>query len=177
MKFMVAFLSRKHSLKTIEVASQHARALNAELSILKVIPDPHKVGTVAELIATERPLDKAHEQVETIAAELQNNGINAKGIVRVDEVAKVIVNAAVEDKADLLFIGTISSTPGRMFLMHKDPIVHYVIDHCPVSVCLIRQEYAWLSRHTSRPCAQHSVNTTIIVRTSATLPGPVLQGL
>ena len=142
MKYMVAFITRKRSLKTAEMAADQARAHNAEVLIVKVIPDPHKVGTVAELIATERPMNKAREQVEAMAQELRDKGINAQGIVWVDEVAQGIVNAAVKHNVDLLFVGTVNSAPGHMksFFMQKDPIAHYVIDHCPISVCLVRQE-------------------------------------
>ncbi len=61
MKFMVAFSSPKRSARTVETAAAHAKALDAELILLRVIPDPNKVGVVAQLIATDRPVEKARE--------------------------------------------------------------------------------------------------------------------
>ena len=140
MKFMVAFSSPKRSAKTVEMAAQHAKALGAELILVRVIADPHKVGVIAELIATDRPADKAKEQVEAVAAELRKEGLNASGIVKVDEVAQGIVKAVLEYKVDLLFLGTVNVVPKPAFVIDKDPIAHYAIDHCPISVCLVRQE-------------------------------------
>ena len=68
MKYAVAFSSPKRSAKTIEVAVQQAKAANAELVLLRLIPDPHKVGIVAQLISSERPVDKARMQIDQIVS-------------------------------------------------------------------------------------------------------------
>ncbi|MBI4532847.1 MAG: universal stress protein [Candidatus Melainabacteria bacterium] len=140
MKFMVAFSSPKRSAKTVGVAAQHAKALNAELVLLRVIPDPHKVGVVAELIATERPMEKAQEQVNDVSTQLREQGINASGMVTVGEVAPGIIKVAQELKVDMLFVGTTSVSKHPFFLMKKDPVVHYLVDHCPLALCLVRHE-------------------------------------
>lgn len=140
MKFMVAFSSPKRSAKTVEVAAQHARALNAELILLRVIPDPDKVGVVAQLIASDRPTEKAQEQVDLVAAELKQQGVNASGLVKVGEVAPGIIQNAQEMNIDLLFVGTTNTEKKPFFLMEKDPIVHYLVDHCPLPLCLIRHD-------------------------------------
>ncbi len=44
MKFAVAFSSPKRSAKTIEIAAAQAKAVNAELVLLRIIPDPEKSG-------------------------------------------------------------------------------------------------------------------------------------
>jgi nucleotide-binding universal stress UspA family protein len=140
MKFMVAFSSPKRSAKTVEVAAQHARALNAELILLRVIPDPDKVGVVAQLIASERPTEKAQEQIEQVVAELKQQGLNASGLVKVGEVAPGIIQTAQEMNIDLLFVGTAKTETRPFFLMDKDPIAHYLVDHCPLPLCLIRHD-------------------------------------
>ena len=140
MKFMVAFSSPKRSARTVEVASQHAKALGAELILLRVIPDPEKVGVVAQLIATDRPAEKATEQVDEVAARLREDGVNASGMVKVGEVAPGIIRVAQEEKVDLLFVGTTNIERNPFFLMQKDPIVHYLVDHCPITLCLVRHE-------------------------------------
>lgn len=140
MKFVVAFSSPKRSARTVETAARHAKALGAEIVLLRIIPDPEKVGVVAQLISTDRPIDKAKSQIDEVVGKLKADGIEASGIVQVGEVAPGIVKQAVELKADLLFVGTTSVGGQSFFLMKKDPIVHYLVDHSPVSLCLVRHE-------------------------------------
>jgi len=139
---MVAFSSPKRSAKTVEAAANHARALDAELILLRVLPDPEKVGVVAQLISSERPMDTAHTQIDDTVNKLKEQGINASGVVKVGEVAKGICEAALEMKADLLFVGTTSIETPPMFMMKKDPIVHYLVDHCPITLCLVRSDFS-----------------------------------
>mgnify|MGYP000846100933 FL=1 len=142
MKYAVAFSSPKRSAKTIEVAVQQAKAANAELVLLRLIPDPHKVGIVAQLISSERPVDKARMQIDQIVSELSAQGVKVSGIVKVGEVAQGIIDTAVEIGADMLYVGTTSVGGRHFFLMKKDPIVHYLVEHCPISLCLIRHDAA-----------------------------------
>jgi nucleotide-binding universal stress UspA family protein len=140
MKFMVAFSSPKRSAKTVSVASKYAIALNAELILLRIIPDAEKMGVVAQLIATDRPTAKAQEQIDGVVAQLRQAGVNAQGLVRKGEVASGIIQAATELSASIVFVGTTSFQPKPRFFMTKDPIVHYLVDHCPISLCLIRND-------------------------------------
>lgn len=140
MRFMVAFSSPKRSAKTVEVAAQHAKALGAEVILLRMIPDPEKVGVVAQLIATERPGEKAQEQVDTVAAALREQGVNATGLVKIGEVAQGIVKSAIDLAVDMLFVGTRNVEKKPFFLMERDPIVHYLVDHCPLPICLVRHD-------------------------------------
>src|ERR1700728_99220 len=140
MKFVVAFSSPKRSAKTVEKAAQHAKAMDAELVLLRIIPDPEKVGVVAQLISTDRPIDKAQLQIDEVVAKLREQGVNASGLVRVGQVAKSIVKIASDElKADLLFIGT-ANVGKSFFLMERDPIVSYLVANSPVSLYLVRQE-------------------------------------
>ena len=142
MKFMVGFSSPKRSARTVEMAAMHARALGAELVILRVVPDPQKVGVVAQLIATDRPEEKARMQVEECARNLNEQGINARSIVKVGEVSPAIMQTAMEEGVDLLFVGTGNIAKRPFFLMEKDPIVHYLVDRCPIPLVLVRHEFA-----------------------------------
>jgi nucleotide-binding universal stress UspA family protein len=140
MKFVVAFSSPKRSAKTVEKAAQHAKAMDAELVLLRIIPDPEKVGVVAQLISTDRPIDKAQLQIDEVVAKLREQGVNASGLVRVGQVAKSIVKIASDElKADLLFVGT-ANVGKSFFLMERDPIVSYLVANSPVSLYLVRQE-------------------------------------
>jgi len=141
-RFVVAFSSPKRSARTVEAAARHAKALGAEVVLVRMVPDPNKVGVVAQLISSDRPVDKAKSQIDDVVAKLKEQGINATGEVRVGEVAMGIVRAAVELKADLLFVGTttIGAQSPTFFLMKKDPIVHYLVDHSPISLVLIRHD-------------------------------------
>ena len=141
MKFLVGFSSPKRSAKTVEYAALHAKALGAEIIILRMVPDPEKVGVVAQLIATERPSEKATLQVEECARQLQEQGISARGLVKVGEVASGIVQVALDEYVDLIFVGTANIAKRPFFLMEKDPIVRYLVDRCPIPLFLVRHEF------------------------------------
>lgn len=137
MRFLVTFISPKRSARTLQVASEHARATGAEIIVLKVVPDAHKVGVIAELIATDRPVQKATEQVTAVTTALTARGIASRGVVRVDEVAEGIVRSALEWQADAVYVGTFWSPQHYAFI--EDPIVRHVLDHCAANVVLVRQ--------------------------------------
>ncbi len=141
MKIVVAFSSPKRSFNTVELAAKHAKAMNAELVLLRIIPDPEKVGVVAQLISTERPVDTAQKQIDEVVARLKEQGLNASGLVKLGEVAKGIMTGAEELKADLLYVGTTNIAKRPMFLMKRDPIVRYLVDHCSISLCLVRRDF------------------------------------
>lgn len=140
MRFMVAFSSPKRSARTVEAAARYARALDAELVLVRVIPDAEKVGVVAQLIATDRPVEKAQEQIDMVVGQLKTEGLNASGFVKVGAVGPGIVSAATEMSVDMLFVGTMNFQAKPRFLMARDPIVHYLVDHCPVNLMLIRHD-------------------------------------
>jgi nucleotide-binding universal stress UspA family protein len=141
MRYVVAFASPKRSAKTVALAAQQAKALDAELILLRVIPDPGKVGIVAQLISTDQPQDKAQQQIDEVVAQLKQQGVKASGTVRIGEVARSLVKITAEElKADILFVGTTGVSGRSMFLMQNDPIVHYLVDNCPVSICLVRHD-------------------------------------
>jgi nucleotide-binding universal stress UspA family protein len=140
MKVMVAFSSPKRSARTVAVASQYAKAIGAELVLCRVVPDAQKVGIVAQLIASDRPAEKAQQQIDMVTNQLREQGLTVSGFVRKGEVAPGIVKAAEEMGISLLFVGTASFTPKPRFFMAKDPIVHYLVDHCPVSLVLVRND-------------------------------------
>jgi nucleotide-binding universal stress UspA family protein len=138
MIFLVAFSSPKRSAHTLDVAAEHAKALHAELFLLRVIPDPKRVGVVAELIASDRPMEKAKSQIDAALASLKEQGIKATGEVRVGRVARTIIGVAEEIMADIIFIGSIDHANFPFYIMPKDPIVHYLVENCPISICLVK---------------------------------------
>ena len=140
MIYAVAFSSPKRSARTVELAVQQAQSSGAEIVLLRIIPDPQKVGVIAQLISSDRPQDKAQEQINNCVEELKARGIKASGIVKVGEVAKGIVDTALELKAEMLFVGTTNIGGGKFYLMKKDLIVHYLVDHCPITLCLVRHD-------------------------------------
>lgn len=140
MKLMVAFSSPKRSAKTVGVATQYARALNAELVLVRVVPDAEKMGVVAQLIASDRPEEKAQSQIDKAVADLKAQGLNATGVVRKGAVAPGIIKSAEELGVQMVFVGTTSFQPKPRFFMARDPIVHYLVDHCPISLCLVRND-------------------------------------
>lgn len=139
MRFVVAFLSREESREALALAVKWAAALYAGVTILKVIADPFSVGVIAELIATDEAFDLAVDEVDSVVAELIENELNATGEVRkVDEVGKGIVESVIELNADTVFVGTRDVSLSG-FVLDNDPIAHYIVDHCPVTVVLVRQ--------------------------------------
>jgi nucleotide-binding universal stress UspA family protein len=139
MKFVVAFSSPKRSAKTVDMAARHARAMGAEVVLFRVVPDPEKVGVVAQLISTDRPMDKARSQVDEVVGRLKASGVDASGVVKIGEVAKSIAEFAREQNADMLFIGTTDvMKKGGNFFFKRDPVVNYLVDHCAVELCLVR---------------------------------------
>ncbi len=140
MKFMVAFSSPKRSSPVVTVAARHALAVGAELILVRVLPDAEKVGVIAQLIASDRPQGKAQKQIDMMVAKLKEKGINARGELRVGEVAPGIVKAAIELGVNLLFVGTTNLHQKPRFYMSRDPVVHYLVDKCPISLCLVRAD-------------------------------------
>ncbi len=142
MKIVVAFSSPKRSANTVDAAAKHAKAIDAELVLLRIIPDPEKVGVVAQLISSERPVDTAQRQIDEVVARLKEQGVKASGLVKLGEVAKGIMRGAEELQADLLYLGTTNIAKRPIFLMKRDPIVRYLVDHCSISLCLVRRDFA-----------------------------------
>lgn len=138
LKFMVAFASPKRSSAVVNVAAKHALAHNAELVLCRIIPDAEKVGVVAQLIASDRPQEKANQHIEMVVAALKAKGVKASGFTRVGEVGPGLVQVAREIQANAVFIGTISFEQRPRFYMARDPIVHYLVDNCPISLVLVR---------------------------------------
>ncbi len=141
MKIVVAFSSPKRSANTVDAAAKHAKAVDAELVLLRIIPDPEKVGVVAQLISSERPVDTAQRQIDEVVARLREQGVRASGLVKLGEVAKGIMRGAEELQADLLYLGTTNIAKRPIFLMKRDPIVRYLVDHCSISLCLVRRDF------------------------------------
>lgn len=140
MKLMVAFASPKRSRKIVRMAAAHAKAMNAELVLVRVIADPAKVGVIAELISTDAPRETAQAQIDLVVAELQEKGINASGILKIGPVAETLVNTANELGADTVYIGSGPIKPRTFGISMQDPILHYLLDRCPLSLYIARDQ-------------------------------------
>lgn len=140
MKVLVAFSSPKRSYQVVKAAANYSKAIGGELVLLRVLPDPQKVGVVAQLIATDRPHEKAQSQIQEVEEKLKIQGINVTGIVKIGEVAKEIIKVCSEIKADILFLGTAKFAKPGLFFIQRDPIVRYLVDNCPINLCLIRHD-------------------------------------
>jgi nucleotide-binding universal stress UspA family protein len=138
MKFMVAFSSPRRSSAVVTAAARHALTTGAELILVRVLPDAEKVGVVAQLIASERPQEKAHKQMELVVSKLKELGLSVRSEIRMGEVATGICAAAGDLAVDLLFVGTDALRPRAPLRIMRDPVVQYLVDNCPVSVVLIR---------------------------------------
>jgi nucleotide-binding universal stress UspA family protein len=139
LKILVAFSSPKRSAKTLEMAAQYAKAVSAELVLLRVLPDPREVGVVAELIASDRPADKAKSQLTKAVEELQANGLKASSELRVGQIARTILATANELGVDMIFVGTTIST-GGFSVTPRDPVVNYLVENSTISVCVIKHD-------------------------------------
>ena len=141
MHFLVAFANAEESRETVSVAVQLAAATQSSLTLLKVIPNPHSVGVVAELIATDEPFLLAHDELQSVVHELMHEDIDAKAEVRsADEVGKGIVSAAIDLAADLVFLGTRNLNKPLGLPLDNDPVAHYVVNHCPANIVLVRSK-------------------------------------
>lgn len=140
LKFMVAFASPKRSSTVVNVAAKSALAHNAELVLCRIIPDAEKVGIVAQLIATDKPQETANQHIEIVVNALKAKGVKASGFTRLGEVGSGLVKVAQEIKASMVYIGTVSFEHRPRFYMAKDPIVHYLVENCPISLCLVRPD-------------------------------------
>lgn len=139
---MVGFSSPKRSKYTVSVAAQHAKNSDAELVLVRIIPDPKKVGVIATLISSDRPVETAQHQIDQVVEQLKAEGVKASGLVRVGEVAPDIIKVAKELSIDVLFVGTMNFDERPRFLMARDPIVSYLVERCPISLFLVRQEHS-----------------------------------
>jgi nucleotide-binding universal stress UspA family protein len=139
MKFLVAFSSPKRSAKTVDVAAQHAKALGAEIILLRVIPDPRQMGVVAQLIATERPADKARVHLAKGVEDLETRGVKATGELRTGPVAPTILTTAIELEVDLIFLGTIRGS-SSFSMTPRDPVLTYLVENSPISLCIIKRD-------------------------------------
>lgn len=141
MHYLVTFTSREESQNTLSCAVRLAAATKASLTVLKVIVNPHAVGVVAELIATDEPFILANDEVEEVVKELLQEHIEAQALVRkVDNVAEGIISIAQEVSADLIFLGTRKIGKSESIIPDSDPVVDYVVDHSPINVVLVRPD-------------------------------------
>ena len=101
-KLLVAVADRESSRKAIQTASTYARALNAELILVNVLGDPHRVGVVAQLIESDLPVIEAKLWLKETIDSLSAVGVTSSFLLLRGEVGAVIVREAVEQAAQLV---------------------------------------------------------------------------
>lgn len=136
-KLLVAVADKESSRKAIQVAAHYARALNAELVLVNVLGDAHQVGVVAELIESDLPVAEAKAWLKETIDSLAEAGVASSCLLLRGEVGAVIVREAVEQGAQVVFLAT--TVKHERFEIEHDPIAHYVTEHCPIDVYLVRQ--------------------------------------
>lgn len=140
MKLMVAFASPKRSRKIVRIAAAHAKAMNAEVVLVRVIADPAKLGVIAELISTDTPKETAQSQLDMVVAELTEKGVRASAMLKIGPVAETLVSTASELGADTVYVGSSPIKPRGFSISIQDPILHYLVDRCPLSLHIARDQ-------------------------------------
>lgn len=139
MHYLVTFSGAEETGKVLSLAVHLAAANQARITILKVIADPHSVGIVAELIATEEPFVIATEELHQAVEKFVTDDIAITSVVwKAPEVGKGIVTATAELGADVVFVGTRDVSKQSGWFMENDPIAHYIVNHCPANIMLVR---------------------------------------
>jgi nucleotide-binding universal stress UspA family protein len=140
MKLMVAFASPKRSRKIVRIAAAHAKAMKAELVLVRVIADPAKLGVIAELISTDTPKETAQSQIDMVVSELQEKGVSVVGMLKIGPVAETLVSTAIELGVDTVYAGSGPIKPRGFGIAIQDPILHYLLDKCPINLYVARDQ-------------------------------------
>ena len=113
-----------------------ATVVNALPLIVSAVPEAYLVMAeqVEELRRTQRAASERH--VAAVAAELTAAGIEAKGTVADGDPRVVLVDAARNEKADLLVVGSHGRTGLRKLVLGS--VASHVTAHAPCSVLVVR---------------------------------------
>lgn len=113
----------------LPVAEEHARAFQAELILLHVLP-PRSAG---ETVSTAEA--QARTYLDAIAARLRSEGITTEPLLRSGEAGDVIVAEITEQRADLVILGSNVRHGLQRFL---GSVAEDVVARAPVPVLLVR---------------------------------------
>jgi nucleotide-binding universal stress UspA family protein len=116
----------------LAVVEEHARALNAEVLLLHVLPE--KAAPEDGTVSPEEARARAY--LDSVVVRLRLQGLRAWSLVRVGPVAPTILAAAREFEPDVLVIG--SSVRGGLARLLPGSIADEIVRNAPCPVLLVR---------------------------------------
>lgn len=141
MKILVPVDGSKFAIHATEIASDLAKGMNAEVTLLSVTPtvsDMEVDYTAGERETLDRKLTEYAEKVLGQAqSALKAKGIEAKtSIMQSNSVADAVIAAAADSKTDLIVIG--SRGLGATARLVMGGVSLRVVTHAPCSVLVVR---------------------------------------
>jgi nucleotide-binding universal stress UspA family protein len=116
----------------LPVAIEQARALDAELILLHVLPE-RAAGDGGSVSPEE---SQARAYLDAISLHIRSEGIAARPLVRFGPVAATVVEVARELQADLIIIG--SNLRGGLTRLFPGAIADEIVHNAPCPVLLVR---------------------------------------
>jgi nucleotide-binding universal stress UspA family protein len=142
-KVLVAFDGSDHAMKAFTAAEEQAKKHGAELIVLSVVelPVPYLVPKIApvEISAVREFVRKdAEAQVDKLARQAKDNGVNARGKVldKGGSTVKLIVEYAEEEGVDLIVVGTRGLGGFRKMLLGS--VSSGLVSHAHCQVLIVR---------------------------------------
>jgi nucleotide-binding universal stress UspA family protein len=116
----------------LPVAEEQARAFDAELIVLHVLPD----RTAGEGGSVSPEESQAHAYLDAVTMRLRGEGVDAQALVRFGPVAATVVDVARELAVDLIVIG--SNARGGLARLLPGAIADEIVHNAPCPVLLVR---------------------------------------
>ncbi len=144
-KILVATDGSTLSKKAVRSAIDLAVAINAEVSVLYVVPrypvsyfEGGVTVSMQEIARTEKQWsDKGQAVVDAAVQQAQSEGVKAKGLVsRSDLVAEAIMSAAKKTKADLIVMASHGRKGIKRILLGSE--TQHVLTHSVIPVLVLR---------------------------------------
>lgn len=143
MKILVPIDGSKYALAAVKTASEMAKAMNADVTLMMVTPGINDMDieyTAKERASLEtRFTEYAEKALGDAKAVLAQNGIDAKtSIMSSNSVVDAIISVAKEEKTDVIVIG--SRGLGATARIVMGGVSSRVVNHAPCSVLVVRAE-------------------------------------
>jgi nucleotide-binding universal stress UspA family protein len=137
-KILLPIDDSEHSQKTIQYASDLAKLSQAAIVVMHAfqIPIFRKRGTAAVEDFKISLEEEARELVAEVAAELQNQGLNASALVVEGSAAEAILQAVETDQPDLIVMG--SRGGGGLPGLNLGSVAERVVRRSPAPVLVVK---------------------------------------
>ena len=122
-----------------------ARSLRTDLTLVHVLPDPFAVSYRPSESAVLTHADRVTEQLEKLAAQLQDDGIPAHAVVREGVVQAEVVAQAKRSHAELIVLPTHRSRAHPWIRRDGGGEHADLLDHSPVPILIIQENTAALT--------------------------------